>query len=55
MDGGTIFYLIIGILFFIAIYTDAKYYAYKQYPILWAILGLIIPPLIILYILRRKP
>jgi hypothetical protein len=44
-----------GILFFITTYYDAKYRAFKQYPILWATLTLLLPPLVILYNLNRIP
>ncbi len=50
-----IFYFVIGAIIFVMIYYDAKYRAFKQYPILWALMGLILPPLIILYYLNRKP
>ena len=50
-----LYYLIRPVIIFIWIYYDAKYRAFKQYPILWAIAGFFFPPLIIVYFMYRKP
>lgn len=53
--GYLVLYLIIDVLVFIWIYYDAKYKAYKEHPIRWAIAGLILPLVIVLYYLYRVP
>jgi len=48
-------YLVIGIIIFLWVYYDAKYKAFKQYPLLWAVASLFIPLVLILYLLYRTP
>jgi len=49
-----IIYLAIGIFLFITTYYDAKYRIFSARPILWATAILILPPIIIIYYMKRK-